>query len=65
MATNVHRLKTTGEGASRAYTCSCGGWSVSGSRSRDRGIRQAHSQHVSQAPRETAKAAEPEGEPQE
>lgn len=59
MATNVHRLRTTGEGKSRQFTCSCGRWSVSGSQSREKGIRSAHSQHVSQA------ASQASNEPEE
>jgi hypothetical protein len=65
MATNVHRLRTTGKGKTTAYSCSCGGWSVTGSQSRDKGIRQAHSQHVSQAAKAPAAKAEPDGETEE
>lgn len=62
MATNVHRVKITGEGKTRTYACSCGGWSVTGSQSRDKGIRAAHSQHVGQAAAAARGTQKPDGD---
>lgn len=46
MAGTVHRFKTEGEGRIKSFKCSCGGWAMTGSEKRVKGIKALWSQHA-------------------